>query len=157
MPVPYYHRVFTLPHDLNPWVEWHPEVIYALLFQVAWAALNAFGTDPKRLNGQVGMTAVVHTWGQSLIRHVHLHGLVPGGALGADGQWHSAKGAYVFPVRALSNGFRGRCVSALREAYENGRLPRITDPAQIDRLLKTLMGTDWLVYAKHCLTRMALT
>ena len=62
LPVPYYHLVFTLPHALNPWVELHPEVIYGLLFQVVWATLSAFGSDPKRLDGQLGMTAVLHTW-----------------------------------------------------------------------------------------------
>ena len=152
LPVPYYHLVFTLPHALNPWVELHPEIIYGLLFQVVWATLSAFGADPKRLDGQLGMTAVLHTWGQRLIRHLHLHCLVPGGALGTDGHWHAAKGLYLFPVRALSKSFRGRFVSALREAYEAGKLPRVTDSAQVDRLLDTLMSTDWVVFAKSCFT-----
>jgi len=64
--VPYYHLVFTLPHSLNGWVQLHPEVIYALLFQAVWATLKAFGADRKRLGGEMGMTAVLHTWGQRL-------------------------------------------------------------------------------------------
>ncbi|WP_296899996.1 IS91 family transposase [Thiohalocapsa sp.] len=152
LPVPYFHLVFTLPHQLDPWVERHGEVIYGLLFRVVWATLAAFGADPKRLDGQLGMTAVLHTWGQTLIRHVHLHCLVPGGALGSDGTWHPVTGNYLFPVAALSRSFRGRFVSALRQAYTDGKLHRIAEPKEVDALLDDLMATDWVVYAKHCLT-----
>ena len=85
----------------------HPEVIYHQLFQAVWSTLEAFGQKPKRLGGQMGMSAVLHTWRQNLSRHVHLHCLVPGGALGADGQWKACKGNYLFPVKALSRHFRG--------------------------------------------------
>ena len=78
------------------------------------------GADPKRLDGQMGLTAVLHTWGENLSRHVHLHCLVPGGALGCDGQWHSARSNYLFPVRALSRQYRGLMVSALRQASSAG-------------------------------------
>jgi len=84
LPVAYFHLVFTLPHRLNPWVQSHPEVIYRALFHAAWATLDAFGHDAKRLGGQLGMTGVLHTWGQIVCQHVHLHGLVPGGALMAE-------------------------------------------------------------------------
>ena len=99
-----------------------PRGVYALLFETVWATLSAFGADPKRLDGPMGMTAMLHTWGQTLVRHVHLHGLVPGGALGADGAWHPAKSTYLFPVRALSRRFRGGFVSRLRGAVA-GRAP----------------------------------
>jgi hypothetical protein len=145
--------VFTLPDVLNGWVEVHPEVVYALLFETVWATLSAFGADPKRLDGQLGMTAMLHTWGQTLVRHVHLHCLVPGGALGADGVWHPAKSTYRFPVRALSRRFRGGFVSRLRRAVADGRLPRLTDHAEVDRVLNALMATDWVVYSKPCLAR----
>ena len=153
LPVTYHHLVFTLPEVLNGWVEVHPEVVYALLFETVWATLSAFGADPKRLDGQLGMTAMLHTWGQTLVRHVHLHGLVPGGALGADGTWHPAQSTYLFPVRALSRHFRGGFVSRLRGAVADGRLPRLTDPAEVDRVLNALMATDWVVYSKPCLAR----
>jgi hypothetical protein len=71
------------------------------------------------------MTALLHTWGQTLVRHVHLHCLVPGGALGMDGTWHAAKSTYLFPVRALSRHFRGGFISRLRRAFEAGQLPRL--------------------------------
>ena len=85
LPVTYHHLVFTLPHVLDGWVEVHPKEVYALLFETAWATLSAFGADPKRLDGQMGMTAVLHTWGQTLVRHVHLHCLVPGGGVSSMG------------------------------------------------------------------------
>jgi hypothetical protein len=150
LPVPYFHRVFTLPHRLNPWVQPHPEVIYRALFQAAWGTLDAFGHDPKRLGGQLGMTGVLHTWGQTLCQHVHLHCMVPGGALADDGSWVPARGSYLFPVRALSRHFRGRFVSALRSAAKAGELTGI-DPGAVSALLDALMGEEWVVFAKPCL------
>jgi hypothetical protein len=151
--VTYYHLVFTLPPALNPWVQLHPEVIYGLLFKSAWATLKAFGADPKRLGGELGMTAVLHTWGETLTQHVHLHCLIPGGALSTEGHWHAARSNYLFPVRALSRHFRGRMVSALRKAYECHALDRVTRPGDIKRLLDTLMRSDWVVYSKSYLSR----
>jgi hypothetical protein len=151
LPVIYHHLVFTLPHDLDGWVEVHPREVYALLFETVWATLSAFGADPKRLDGQMGMTAVLHTWGQTLVRHVHLHCLVPGGAFTAGGAWHPARSTYLFPVRALSRHVRGRFVSRLRRAFEAGQFPRIRDRAEVDRTLRALMGTEWVVYSKPCL------
>ena len=148
LPVTYYHLVFTLPHDLNPWVQLHPELIYRLLFNAVWATLKAFGADPKRLGGQLGVTAVLHTWGQQLWRHVHLHCLIPGGALGEDGRWHAARSSYLFPDCALSRHFRGKMVSELRKAYQQGELERITRSGEVDRVLDRLMGIDWVVYTK---------
>ncbi len=155
LPVAYHHVVFTLPHTLNGWVQLHPEVIYRLLFASAWATLKAFGEDPRRLGGQMGMTAVLHTWGQTLSRHVHLHCLVPAGALSVEGQWKPIKGNYLFPVKALSRHFRGNMVGALRQSAGAGELERVTRPGEIDRLLDTLMGTEWVVYTKHCLSHTA--
>jgi len=152
LPVTYHHLVFTLPHTLNPWIEVHDRELYNLLFESVWATLSTFGADPKRLNGQLGMTAVLHTWGQTLTRHVHLHCLVPGGALTEQGQWNPAKSTYLFPVRALSHHVRGGFVSRLRQAITDGRLPRLKDTAQIEQMLDTLMATDWVVYSKPCLT-----
>lgn len=153
LPVTYYHLVFTLPHELNAWVQLHPETIYQRLFQAVWDTLNTFAADPKRLDGQLGMTAVLHTWGQTLSQHVHLHCLVPGGALGQDDQWHSAKSNYLFPVRALSRYFRGKMITLLRESVRQGELERITRPGEIDERLNALMKTDWVVFSKHCITQ----
>ncbi len=153
LPVTYFHVVFTLPHQLNGWVELHPKLIYRLLFQSVWATLQAFGQDPKRLNGTLGMTAVLHTWGQNLSRHVHLHCLIPGGALSETGDWNPAKSNYLFPVKALSRYYRGKLVSLLRQVAERGELHRVSRPGEIDATLKALMKTEWVVYSKACLNR----
>jgi hypothetical protein len=152
LPVTYYHLVFTLPHDLNGWVQLHPRVIYNLLFRVVWRTLKTFGADPKRLNGRLGMTAVLHTWGRNLGRHVHLHCLVPGGALTKQDEWQAAKSNYLFPVKALSRHFRGAMVSALRQAQQAGRLKRVK-PEMVDPTLDALMCQDWVVYSKPCLAQ----
>lgn len=151
LPVRYYHLVFTLPHTLNGWVPLHPEVIYRLLFQAGWATLKVFGQDPKRLGGELGMSAVPHTWGQNLSRHVHRHCLVPGGALGSDGQWKATQGNYLFPVKALSRHFRGRMVALLRARARDGEFHRITRDGEVDAVLDTLMASEWVVYTKDCL------
>nr|WP_204758426.1 transposase [Halomonas urmiana] len=151
LPARYYHVVFTLPHSLNGWVQLPPEVIYRLLFQSAWYTLRSFGRDPKRLGGEMGMSAVLHTWGQNLSQHVHLHCLVHGGALGDDGGWRGARSHYLFLVRALSRHFRGHLVSALRQAATAGDLHRVTRPGDVDDQLNTLMATEWVVYRKDCL------
>ena len=154
LPVPYFHLVFTLPHQLNPWVELHPEVIYRLLFQAVWSTLKAFAQDPKRLSGELGMVAVLHTWGQNLSRHIHLHCLVPGGAwCEEEQQWHEAKGNYLFPVRALSRKFRGAMVSALRGSQQAQALHRLNDEKQINDTLNQLMQTEWVVYTKANIQR----
>ena len=153
LPVTYHHLVFTLPHELNGWVQLHPEVIYGVLFRSVWKTLKAFGADPKRLNGKLGMTAVLHTWGQTLAQHVHLHCLVPGGALSDNNQWHAAKSNYLFPVKALSRHYRGNLVSALRRCVKKGKLSRVTRPDEVDTLLNQLMQKDWVVYSKHCMNR----
>lgn len=154
LPVRYFHVVFTLPHQINPWVELHPEIIYRLLFQSVWATLNAFARDPKRLDGELGMVAILHTWGQNLSRHIHLHCLVPGGAWQAQTQrWNAARSTYLFPVRALSRKFRGAMVSALRRAQRDGELSRITEEKQLDHTLDALMQTEWVVYTQADIQR----
>ncbi len=116
---------------------------------MATHTLKAFGEDPKRLNGQLGVTAVLHTWGQNLSQHVHLHCLIPGGSYNpVRDEWRDAKSTYLFPVKALSRQYRGRMVSLLRDAYKGGLLPRLTDTADVDRLLNSLMTTPWVVFAR---------
>ena len=153
LPINYFHVIFTLPHELNPWVQCHPDVLYRCLFQAVWQTIKRFGQDPKRLNGKMGMTAVLHTWGQNLSQHVHLHCLIPGGALSHDQQqWHRAKSNYLFPVKALSRHFRGTMVSALREAHQRGELHRL-GAEDIEQGLGQLMAHEWVVYSKAYLKK----
>jgi hypothetical protein len=149
LPVPYFHLVFTLPHELNGWVQLHPEIIYQLLFKAVSHTLKTFGRDPKRLDGEVGMTLVLHTWGQNLAQHVHLHCLIPGGALSEDGaNWHAARSTYLFPVKALSRCYRGVMVRLLRQAWKRQALSRIQQPGQVDEVLDRVMAKPWVVYAR---------
>jgi hypothetical protein len=153
LPVNYFHVVFTLPHEINPWVQCHADVIYRCLFQSVWRTIKRFGQDPKRLNGNMGMTAVLHTWGQNLSQHVHLHCLIPGGALSQDQrQWQSAKSNYLFPVKALSRHFRGAMVSALRGAYQRGELHRLCIE-DVEKGLSQLIEHEWVVYSKAYLKK----
>jgi hypothetical protein len=150
LPVTYHHLVFTLPHQLNPWVTQYRETIYRLLFDSVWSTLKTFAADPRRLDGELGATLMLHTWGQTLTRHVHIHCLVPGGALQTDGLWRPAKSNYLFPVRALSRVYRGKMVAALRqtrEAFDQ------FDDAEVDQILDALMAIDWVVYSKPVLTK----
>ncbi|MEJ1298487.1 MAG: IS91 family transposase [Candidatus Sedimenticola sp. (ex Thyasira tokunagai)] len=149
LPVTYHHLVFTLPHILNPWMAIQPREIYGLLFESAWNTLNSFGR--KRLKGRIGMVAALHTWGQVMTRHVHLHCLVPGGALSSGRHWQGVKGDYLFPVRALSRHFRGGFISRLRHSIGSGELPRLKDTLQTKETLNQLMAVEWVVYSKPCL------
>jgi hypothetical protein len=150
LPITYHHLVFTLPHQLNPWVTQYRETIYRLLFDAVWSTLKTFAADPRRLDGELGATLMLHTWGQTLTRHVHIHCLVPGGALQANGLWRPAKSDYLFPVRALSRAYRGKLVSSLRQSRE---VFAQFDDAEVDQVLDELMDIDWVVYSKPVLTK----
>ena len=147
LPVPYYHLVFTLPHDLNGWVQCHPEVIYHRLFRCVWECLDDYSRRNRQLQGKLGMTAVLHTWGQSLSQHVHLHCLVPGGAIDALGDFKTTRRDFLYPQRVLTKLLRGKLVSALRRNYDAGKLHRI-EPEQVDAVLDKLMRTDWVIHTK---------
>src|SRR5436189_573957 len=123
LPVEYFHVVFTLPHALNALAQGNPRVIYRLLFRAVAATLTTFGRDPRHLGGDIGGTAIFHTWGQNLSQHLHLHCVVTGGALALDGsRWLSAPPGFLFPVRALAQVFRGKYLDALRRAGAAGKL-----------------------------------
>jgi len=149
LPVSYFHVVFTLPHELNTWVLYNKKVMYNLLFQAAFETLKTLGADKKRLGGEMGLLSVLHTWGQNLSQHNHVHCIVPGGALTSTGQWKSAK-KYLFPVKVLSKLFRGIYVTKLRLAYQQNQLikPKGLTSKDFDNLLDGLMKKDWVVYAK---------
>ncbi len=153
LPVPYFHLVFTLPHELNGWSQLHPEVIYHLLFQCAWQTLDEYSQRNKQLQGQLGMTAVLHTWGQALDQHIHLHCLIPGGAICNGQSFITSRREYLYPHRALAKIFRGKMVSALRKAWNAGQLPRITRPHEIDSLLNEIMKKDWVIHTQPHLNK----
>jgi hypothetical protein len=151
LPVPYFHVVFTLPHELNALIRLDARALYGLLFDTAAQTLQEFANNPRWLGGTLGFTLVLHTWSQTLMHHPHVHGLVSGGALGSDGHWRSAKPGFLFPVQALSRVFRGKYLDALAALRRHGelQLPRtLTDTTTWTRLLTQLRQTSWVVYLK---------
>ena len=151
LPVPYFHVVFTLPHALNALIGRHARVIYEMLFACASATLSAFAANPRWLGGQAAFTVVLHTWKQDLARHVHVHALVAGGALTAQGTWVRPKRGFLFPVQALSRVFRGKFLDALARARAHGALARdeALTPSVWRDLTAQLYRHDWVVYAKE--------
>ncbi len=148
LPVSYFHVVFTLPHELNRLAQHRPRVIYNLLFAAAAQTLQTFGRDPKHLGGEIGITAILHTWGQNLGQHIHLHCLVTGGALAIEGaRWIPSHPRYLFPVRALSPVFRAKFLAGLERAFEKRLLPR--DDIDVEPLFATLREKPWVVYTKR--------
>ncbi len=141
LPVPYFHVVFTLPDTLNQLCMYQPAVLYNLLFTTAWSVIETFGSDHKWLGAQTGMIAILHSWGQTLTLHPHLHCIVPGGGLTKAGKWKMAKskGKYLFNVKAMSITFRGKFIAALKE-----QLPQEMTPQLVNALYKH----NWVVYAK---------
>lgn len=142
LPVPYFHVVFTLPDTLNQLCMYKPAVLYNLLFKTAWRVLNSFGHDHKWLGAQTGMISILHTWGQTLTLHPHLHCIVPGGGLTKAGKWKMAKskGKYLFSVKAMSKVFRGCVIDALKQL-----LPEEMTAQMLNQLYKH----PWVVYAKR--------
>ena len=156
LPVEYFHVVFTLPHALNALAQGNPRVVYTLLFRAVAATLTTFGRDPRHLGGDLGGTAILHTWGQNLSQHLHLHCVVSGGALTQDGaRWIAAPPGFLFPVRALARVFRGKYLQALYRAFTTGKLrfagslAALADPQAFATWLRDLRQQDWVVYAKR--------
>lgn len=155
MPVPYFHLVFTLPHALNPLAQANPRVIYAALFQAASQTLLAFGHNARWLGGELGATLVLHTWGQNLGQHVHVHALVAGAALAPDGTLKRAKPGFLFPVQALSRVYRAKYLDALQQAFAQdtlrfgGATQALQEPQAFAAFVAQLRQSDWVVYAKR--------
>jgi hypothetical protein len=155
LPVEYFHVVFTLPAALGPLALQNPRVVYDLLFRTAAETLLHIAADPRHLGAEIGFLAVLHTWGQNLQHHPHVHCVVPGGGLSLDGsQWVACHSSFFLPVRVLSRVFRGKFLAGLRTAFERGRLKfrgrltRLADADRFDRLLVDAVKTQWVVYAK---------
>ena len=157
LPVPYFHLVFTLPHALNALAQGNPRAIYALLFASVSATLIEFGQNPRWLGGDIAATLVLHTWGQTLSQHLHLHCLIAGGALGANNQWIRPRRGFLFPVKALSPVFRGKFLAGLSRAFDAGRLRLdgstlvLSEPERRSEFFARLRQTPWVVFAKQSL------
>jgi Putative transposase/Transposase zinc-binding domain len=147
LPTPYFHVVFTLPDALDPIALANPRVVYDLLLRSAAETLLEVAADPNHLGAQIGVLAVLHTWGQNLQFHPHVHCVVTGGGLSPNGtRWIASPSNFFLPVRVLSRVFRGKFLAGLRAALAKGELRFAPD--QFERLLSAAVGTDWVVYAK---------
>jgi hypothetical protein len=154
--VPYVHVVFTLPHTLDLLCRRNAAYVYHLLFRASAATLLEVAADPRHLGAEIGFLSILHTWGQTLVRHPHVHCVVPAGGFAPNHQrWVSPKYARFFlPVKVLSRVFRGKFVAGLRQAHARGELDldgataALQDPARWQALVDALFDTDWVVYAK---------
>jgi hypothetical protein len=140
LPVPYLHVVFTLPCELNTLALQHPKAVYDSLFAAAWGCMQDFAKDPKYLDAKTGMVCILHTWGQNLSLHPHLHCIVPSGGLTDSGRWKQGrgKGKFLFPVKAMSVVFKAKYLAALRSKMK-------VDQA----LLNAVFKKKWVVFAKE--------
>jgi hypothetical protein len=152
--VPYFHVVFTLPHELNRLCEQNPALLYNLLFQASAATLQEVAADPKHMGAEIGFLSILHSWGQNLLLHPHLHCAVPAGGFSSDRtRWAHPRYPFFLPVKVLSRVFRGKFVSGLKRLYRQKRLcfashVDIEQPKQFASFLRTLFRQDWVVYAK---------
>jgi hypothetical protein len=156
LPLDYYHLVFTLPAPIAATAYSNKTVLYDLLFAVAAETLRTIAADPKHLGAQIGVTLVLHTWGSALTHHPHVHGIVAGGGLSADGdRWVTCRPGFFLPVRVLSRLFRRRFLEELVTAHRLGRLQffaedaGLRDPRAFAAWLAPLRDVEWVVYAKR--------
>ena len=155
LPVPYYHAVFTFPHQLAPLALQNKKAVYGVLFRAASQTLLRIAADPKHLGAQLGFMAVLHTWGQTLTHHPHLHCVVPGGGLAPDGKrWIACKKKFFLPVRVLSRLFRRLFLEALQRAFKmgdlefHGDLKAYADAGEFEKLLRICRQIEWNVHVQ---------
>jgi len=155
LPLPYSHVVFTLPHHLTPLLRVNQRRLYDLLFQTAAQTLQEFARDPKHLGAEIGITAVLHTWGQTWTEHSHVHCVVTGGGLSPDGtQWYSCQRRFLFAVKALGTVFRGKYLAGLERLRRQQRLTFAgasaawAEEAAWNSLRQQLSAKPWVVSAK---------
>jgi hypothetical protein len=154
LPVPYFHVVFTVPAAIAAMAFQNKAVVYAILFEAAAFALRTASRDRRHLGGETGAVAILHTWGQALTHHPHVHCLVPGGALAPDGRWIVCKPNFLLPIHVLSRLFRRRFVERLEEARIAGRLSFFGELAALNAAdafaasIARERRANWVVYAK---------
>jgi hypothetical protein len=163
LPVEYFHVVFTVPEEVAAVALVNPRVLYGLLLKASWDAIRDVAAVPKRLGAEVGALSVLHTWGQGLQHHPHVHCVVTGGGLACDAtgavtrpwRWRACRPGFFLPVRVLSRVFRGKFLAGLRRAFGAGTLrffgavAGLADPSAFGRWLGALYAREWVVYAKR--------
>lgn len=156
LPLPYFHVVFTLPGELGTIAYQNKAKVYGLLFSAAAETLTTIAADPKHLGAQIGVTGVLHTWGQTLDHHPHVHCIVPGGGISLDGKsWISCRPNFFLPVRVLSRLFRRLFLEGLAKLHGNnelqffGKIGALDDPVAFRDHIAPLRKKEWVVYAKE--------
>ena len=155
LPAPYFHVVFTVPAEVAAMAFQNKAVIYAILFQAAAETLRTIAADPRHLGAEIGFIAMLHTWGQTLTHHPHLHCVVPGGGLSPDGaRWIACRPNFFLPIHVLSRFYRRLFLERLQAAFDAGRLRFFGDMARLAEArafaaqTKRLRKISWVVYAK---------
>lgn len=155
LPVEYFHVVFTVPQEVAVIAYQNKNVVYNILFQATAQTLRTIGADPKHLGAEIGFIAILHTWGQNLLHHPHLHCVVPGGGISADGQrWVACRPGFFLPVRVLSRLFRRLFLELLQQAFDSGELhffnslEGLQDRLALAKYIAPATQAEWVVYAK---------
>ena len=155
LPVPYVHVVFTLPHQLAPLAYQNKRLLYSLLFHASAATLLEVAASPEHLGAGIGFLSVLHTWGQNLQHHPHVHCVIPAGGLSADrSRWIQPRYAFFLPRQVLRRVFRGKFVAGLKRAFRQGKMgfygdqKGLRDPKLFGALVRSLYRQDWVVYIK---------
>jgi hypothetical protein len=156
LPTQYFHVVFTLPEQIAAIAYQNKAVLYEILFRATSKTLQTIAADPRHLGAEIGFLTVLHTWGQNLLHHPHLHCLVPGGGIARDGnQWVACRTGFFLPVRILSRLFRRLFLKRLQTAFNSGKLSfssslqHLQDPQAFAQYLAPVRQTEWVVYAKR--------
>jgi hypothetical protein len=155
LPVPYFHVVFTVPAPIAALALQNKAVVYDILLKAAADTVRVISADPRYLGAESGMIAVLHTWGQTLTHHPHVHCVVPGGGLTADGRWVGCRPNFFLPVRVLSRLYRRLFLESLQAAFDGSKLEffrdlaHLQEPAAFARYLTPLRNVEWVVYAKR--------
>ena len=148
LPVEYFHVVFTLPDAFNGMALANKRAVYGVLFDAVAQTLLEVAANPKHLGARIGLLAILHTWGQNLSLHPHVHCVVPGGGLSPDGKWIACRAGFFLPVRVLSRVFRGKFIDLLKRARAMGKLFGVEDDRLFEGLIDASVKHDWVVYAK---------
>jgi len=155
LPTSYFHVVFTVPHELNVLALNNPRLFYDLLFTASAQTLLEIAANPRYLGAEIGIISILHTWGQNLLLHPHIHCAIPAGGLSPDrSRWIRSRDRFFLPVKVLSRVFRGKFLAGLKRLYRSKKLDcagpsaALADPQQFAQLLRRLHRQDWIVYAK---------
>ncbi|MCK4261432.1 MAG: IS91 family transposase [Halanaerobiales bacterium] len=155
LPIQYFHVVFTIPDILNPLMLRNQKVLYSILFKASADTLTELSKDQKYLGAKIGFISVLHTWGQNLMDHPHIHSIVTGGGLSLDGQrWISCRKDFLIPVKVISKLFKGKFLDFLRKAYANdeidfmGKIEYLNDESEFEKMMDSLYEKDWVVHCK---------